>query len=386
MELTVEQQIFEQFKKANKILIALPESLTADSLSSGLALMLFLKKLEKDVEIVSSGSLPLALSFLPETDKVRTDVDSLKSLVAILDTTAKPLEEISYQTEEGKVKIFLRSKTSSFTSEDISFTTDKFPVDAVVILECKSLEDLGKLFENHISLFYETPKINIDNQAANEYFGSVNLVDLTATSVAEILTGLFEKYEQQLVDEPIATCLLTGIIAKTNSFQHSQTTPKAFLHASQLVALGGRQQEIVKNLYKTKTLSFLKLWGRTLARLKLLEDFKVAYSVLNSTDFEKAESSNQDLFAVLKELLDNISNYKIVGIIGEGALKQTNVLIAANSQAEAAILLKEFGKEAKILPLPQSSYTVASLELTDIPITEIENKFLMAVKNLPRSQ
>jgi len=38
------------------------------------------------------------------------------------------------------------------------------------------------------------------------------LVELTATSVAEILAGLLEQFEAALLDEDIATALLTGIM------------------------------------------------------------------------------------------------------------------------------------------------------------------------------
>src|SRR6202042_3084276 len=129
--------------------------------------------------------------------------------------------------------------------------------DLIIVLEAGSLENLGKIYEQHTDVFFETPKINIDNKANNEYFGAINLVDVTATSVAEILAELLQKYEDQLIDEDVATCLLAGIISKTHSFQHVLTTPKAFLKASELVALGGRQQEVVKHIYKTKSLPLL---------------------------------------------------------------------------------------------------------------------------------
>ena len=54
MEISPQQQIFEQIRKSKKILIALPQNLTADSLASGLALKLFLNKQEKDVLLASS--------------------------------------------------------------------------------------------------------------------------------------------------------------------------------------------------------------------------------------------------------------------------------------------------------------------------------------------
>jgi nanoRNase/pAp phosphatase (c-di-AMP/oligoRNAs hydrolase) len=47
MELTPHEQIFEQIKKANRLLVALPESLSIDALASGLALKAFLEKQKK---------------------------------------------------------------------------------------------------------------------------------------------------------------------------------------------------------------------------------------------------------------------------------------------------------------------------------------------------
>ncbi|HYV33484.1 MAG TPA: DHH family phosphoesterase, partial [Candidatus Limnocylindria bacterium] len=219
MELTVEQQIFDQVKKSHKILIVLPQSLTADSVASGLALKLFLTKMQKEAQVATSGQVPKALAFLPGINSIQKEIASVKSFVISVDTAVKKLEEVSYQTAGEKVNIYLKSKGPQFAQEDLSFSTEKFPVDLVIVLEAKSMEDLGALQENNTDFFFETPKINIDHQAGNEYFGGINLVDITATSVAEILAELFQKYEEQLLDEDISTCLLTGIIDKTDSFQ-----------------------------------------------------------------------------------------------------------------------------------------------------------------------
>src|SRR5436853_1425669 len=103
MELSPEQQIFEQINHANKIVIALPEVLTADAVASGLAFSLFLKKQEKDVVVLSAGKLPESLKFLPGSSLISSEIGSGKSMVIIVDTSVKKLDEISYQTEENKV-------------------------------------------------------------------------------------------------------------------------------------------------------------------------------------------------------------------------------------------------------------------------------------------
>ena len=97
MDLTTEQQIFEQIKKSSKILLFLPENVNADSLGSCLALRLFLNKLQKDVTVVSSATLPENLKFLPGVGEIKKSLALVKSLVVTVDASVKKLEEISYK-------------------------------------------------------------------------------------------------------------------------------------------------------------------------------------------------------------------------------------------------------------------------------------------------
>jgi nanoRNase/pAp phosphatase (c-di-AMP/oligoRNAs hydrolase) len=380
MDLSIEQQIFDQLRKSSKILIALPENLTVDALSCALALRLFLNRLQKDVSVASTGFVPENLKFLPGSELVQKQVDTGKSLVISVDTKEKKMDEVSYHSSEDKVHIYLKSKTSTFVPQDLSFSTEKFPVDLVICLEAHSLEDLGKLHEQNAELFFETPKINIDNKAGNEYFGQINLIDITATSVAEILAQLLQKYEEQLVDEDIATCLLAGI-AKTNSFQHVQTTPKAFLKASELVSLGGRQQEIIKNIFKTKSLELLKLWGRALARMKTQDSTSLVYSVLNAADFEKAGAGQEELLPVLREFLDNVSGYKIVALVAEAQKSSFRLLAAVHEQAPLDKILSALGSQAKLLDLNLGNYKIIDAKVEKSSLEEAEGYLLEVIKS-----
>lgn len=381
MDIPIDQQIFELIRKSNKILIILPQNVLADCLSSALGLRLFLNKLHKDVLVATAGQSPENLKFLPGVDALKNQINARKSLVVTVDTTAKKLEEISYQTQEDKARIYLKSKDEEFTPQDLSFSTEKFPVDLIFVLGAKSLEDLGKLYEDNIDLFFETPKINIDNHPDNEYFGQLNFVDITVSSVAEILTEVLQKYEQQLLDQDIATCLLLGIISSTRSFQHVQTTPKAFLKASELVALGARQQEIIKHIYKTKPLSLLKLWGRALARMKILEEEKIVYSVLNLADFEKAQAGAQELLPVLAEFIDNISGYKIIALLAEPVLNFKLLLLAAHEQVSAGKLAESLGAGANILSQSLGSYKIIEQNLDNESLENLEARLLEALKS-----
>ncbi len=380
MDLPIEQQIFEQIRKSNKILIFLPQNALADSLSSALGLRLFLNKLQKDTLVASSGQVPESLKFLPGANELKNQVSAGKSLVVTVDTTVKKLEEISYQTTEVKAQIYLKAKGEEFTPQELSFSTERFPVDLIFVLGSASLEDLGKLYEDNTDLFFETPKINIDNHPDNEYFGQLNLVDITVSSVAEILAEVLQKYEEQLIDQDIATCLLLGIIFSTRSFQHVQTTPRAFLKASELVALGARQQEIIKNIYKTKSLPLLKLWGRALARMKILEDEKIIYSVLNSGDFEKAGAGEGEILPVLAEFTDNISGYKIIALLAEPTRNSPRLLVAVHEQVPAEKLVSNLGQGAKILDQDLGNYKIIQQHFENESLESLEARLLEVLK------
>ena len=377
MELSVQYQIFEQIKKSQKILIALPENLSADALASGLAFWLFLNKLKKDVSLVSKGQIPETLKFLPVISVLQNQIKGGKSLVVSLTTAEKKLDEISYQADEKekKVRIYLKAQSTEFTPEDISFSVEKFPLDLIIVLGAQSLADLGTLYDQSADLFFETPKINIDHLATNEYFGQSNLVDITATSVAEILADLLGHYEAQLFDEDIATCLLAGIIEKTSSFQHVRTTPKAFLKASELINFGARQQEIIKHIYKTKALPLLKLWGRALARIKILELAKTVYSVLTLNDFNKAESGEAEILPALKELIDNISGYNIIGLICEPSSGRTIITVAVHQQIALNNFLASLGENGKILEASFGNYRLGQIEFSNTALDVLEQNF-----------
>ena len=96
----------------------------------------------------------------------------------------------------------------------------------------------------------------------------------------------------KLVDENIATALLTGLY-DTSSFQNVNTTPKSLTIAAQLVAAGANQQEIIRNLYKTKSLETLKLWGNILTKIKEDKIHGFLWSSVNSSELKRVELTSR---------------------------------------------------------------------------------------------
>jgi nanoRNase/pAp phosphatase (c-di-AMP/oligoRNAs hydrolase) len=81
--------------------------------------------------------------------------------------------------------------------------------------------------------------------------------------------------------------------------------------------LGADQNYIINNLNKNKSITTLNLWGRILARLKQDTHYKLAWSLISQTDFQKSGGSIEDLEGVVYELLSRSPQIKTTILLYE---------------------------------------------------------------------
>lgn len=335
------QAAINRIAQATSVLILVPGS-SGDGLASGLALRAFLKKLDKDAVVLALEEVAEKFHFLPHVSEVLKEVDLTKSFVVDVSTKRSPLAELTYKKEDDKLSIFLKPISGNLSEQDISFRTSNFPYDLVVVLGVGSFEQLGNFYAHHTDLFFETPVVNIDFRGTNENYGQINIVNLSATSCSEIVLDLINEFEVSLLDEIIATQLLAGIISETNSFQHVRTTPQTFIKASQLVSLGAKQQDIIGNLYKTKSLGLLKLWGRALAKLNQDESMALVYSAVNTNDIIRVGATMNDVDNIIKEMGSQLTFAKLFVFFAETSPTQTWVYCLSHLPLALPELFTEF--------------------------------------------
>jgi len=321
MELTPKQQIVELVKSSQKILVLTHADPDGDALGSALALFLILQKLGKQVSVVCPTDTPEVFGFLPKINEIKKNFDISKDFIININCTQVELDRLGYKNypQEKKLSIVITSKKGVFAPEHVTFSQGTNKYDLIFVLDSSDLERLGKIYEENSEIFYEMPIVNIDHHPGNDYFGKVNWVDLTATSTAEILVALTESLsrEKTLLDEDIASCLLLGIITDTGSFQNPNTTPKSLTVAAQLVAAGARQQEIIQNVFKTKKLSTLKLWGRILSRVRMEADYHFVWSKAIKEDFTEFNANEEETSGVIDELLKTVPDADFVLLLSE---------------------------------------------------------------------
>jgi len=345
MALNVHQQIIELINKSHHILLTTSSANSGDGLASALALKLFLECLNKPADIIVSELQKEKLSFLPSGDKIKTNLGSLKKLIINLDISKNKVSEFNYDISDNKLKIFVTPENGAFNENDIKLESSDFKYDLIFIIGSPDLESLGNLYHNYTDFFYGTTIINIDTDAANEYFGQVNKVELNYSSCAEILFDFFENIKPDFITENIATNLLAGIIIKTNGFRAAGISPKALVTASHLLKLGADRELIINNLNKNKTLATLNLWGRVLARLKTDTHYKLAWSLVSQTDFQKSGSGPENLEGVVAELIANSPQIETTLILYESKAGNIKGIIYTSQNYNALELARLFNPE-----------------------------------------
>jgi bifunctional oligoribonuclease and PAP phosphatase NrnA len=341
VELSPKQQAVEQLKKAGKVLILGHKKPDGDMIGSALAMAQALREMDKEVELVISDKIPEIFNFLPYLDSVKKKLDYQDGKLIRIDTTKMPVKGLKYQRRENSLDIFLDSdKNLKFEYIEIKNGTKK--PDLIIIFDTPDVEGIDRVYDETPELFYEVPILNIDHHPGNEYFGAINLIDLTATSTSEILVSLLEALQYKLSSPDVATTLLTGIIADTQSFRSASTTPKSLTVAAQLLAAGARQQEIVTNLYKKKPMALLKLWGQMLSILEEDKDLSLAWVKVDLRKAEEATIGADDVLGSIDELLANTPDAKYLLVFVQES--DGNVLgrIKARSDQEKELLTKVF--------------------------------------------
>lgn len=378
MELTPKQQIVELTAKSKNILIVTHVNPDGDALGSTLALANVLKKLDKNVVAICSDIYPKVFDFLPNITEIKRDTDAKGDFVISIDTSRGKIEKLGYKNlpEQKKLNIVLTpDKGVVFTKDDITFTPAGQKFDLIFVLDAPDEERLGDFYVNNPDLFYEVPIVNIDHHPSNSYYGKVNWVDLTSTSTAEILVALIESLGRgtNLFDSEIATLLLTGIITDTGSFQHNNTTPKSLTVAAQLVAAGGRQQEIIKHIFKTKRLSTLKIWGKVLSNITEEVNAKFIYSKVNATEFKLSGADPSETSGVTDELLKTAPGIDFALLLTERDNNVHGSFRASNESVDVAEIAKIFGGGGHKL--------AAAFQISHTTLADKEDEIISTIKD-----
>ena len=240
-------EINNEIKKADSIVLLVHENPDGDAIGSGLAMYLVLKKLNKNVDLI-----------IPKFARVFNELPKI--------------EEVKI---EGSLEKY----------------------DLAISLDCAT----KRLLNGWVNYFEEADeRIVIDHHSSNEMYGDINFVEPTSPACCQTLYQLFKYYGIE-IDSEIGTCLMAGIITDTGGFQYSGVTKETFEIASELIEYGVNIPKLYKQLLSTNTKTSFELRRLAMERMEFLEDGKVTFTYITLKDEAKINAEEGDYEGIVNE-------------------------------------------------------------------------------------
>lgn len=239
------QQVIEQVKSANNVLVTVSSNPTVDELAASVGLTLALNRMGKHATTVFSGVVPSTIEFLQPEQTIETTTDSLRDFIIALDKSKA--DKLRYKVEDDVVRIFITPYRSTITDKDLDFSHGDFNVDVVIAIGVTRREDLDRAVTAHGRILHDATVVSITRESNSE-LGSINWQEPQSSSLCEMVGAMTIDVKSDVLDGQMATAFLTGIIAETDRFKNEKTTPSALALSSQLMSSGANQQLIAEKL------------------------------------------------------------------------------------------------------------------------------------------
>lgn len=167
----------------------------------------------------------------------------------------------------------------------------------VVFLDCGNIDRMPVDFLSEGDRF----TINIDHHHDNTNFGDVNLVEVDASSTAEIVYELAVLLGAELTPE-LAAALYVGIVTDTGKFMYEGTVARTHRIAADLIDAGVDVDETYRRLYEHVPVEKLRLLSRALDGIERYCDGKLVLAYITAEDYERTGAGEEMTEGIIDHL------------------------------------------------------------------------------------
>ncbi|MEK9143635.1 MAG: DHH family phosphoesterase [Patescibacteria group bacterium] len=233
--------------KAKDVLIVTHEKPTDDSVGASLALLLGLVSLGKKVTIACPDAMTVGLSNYVGVNKIMADIAVKKNFIVSLDYIDGSIEKVSYNIEGDKFNLVIEPRPGfeSFSADKVHYSFASGNADLIIAVDTIHLGGLKNLYEGNKELFSDKTIVNVDRHPNNAQYGAVNLVDVTASTTAEVVARILSMLGVKLTMD-IATNLLNAVYGGTANFTAANVSSGVFDVASVALKAGGKRFGLVE--------------------------------------------------------------------------------------------------------------------------------------------
>lgn len=227
--------ILEEIKETENIIIMAHESPDGDAIGSSLAMCIVLRQMGKNAfYMIGDEEFPATFDFLP-----------------------------------GREYIITESQIERY--------------DMAICMDCPSIDRVNPSVRG----YFESAKVKVefDHHTQNVMFGDYNIVNHVSPATCQILVSSFE-YLNIEITKDVGTCLLTGVITDTNGFRNTNTTVESFEFAEWAMQNGLNLPRIYRDSLLVMSRTKFEAQKLAMNRMEFFEDGKIAFTYLTNADAE----------------------------------------------------------------------------------------------------
>ncbi len=266
----------------------------------------------------------------------RIDGDSLGAALAMADYMLRHGRKIPVYVAEQVPEQYGRLPRIEHTTIDERVFHDE-SIDLVVVFDCSDERFVQSLLDQIPS---EPTVVNIDHHNTNSRYGHVNQVITDAPATAEVIYRFFEE-NKIIPSRDAATCMLTGLCFDTGAFSNAATNHKVLESASQLIMHGARVQEVIRTMFRNRSINALRVWGAALERLYQHPELGYVSTCLTRKDIEENKVTDDEIDG-LSNFLSLVTDAPTLFVLRETARGDVKVSMRSQSRDVGAIA-KAFG-------------------------------------------
>jgi len=256
-------QVLDELRQADKLLLTTHENPDGDALGSLLAMQQILTLLGKDsVMFMAEDEFPLPYEY--------RHLDFAGVLNA-------PPEDVNERT--------------------------------IVFLDCGNIDRMPVDFLQQDDLHI----LNIDHHHDNTRFGTVNLVVPEASCTAEIVFRLAKELGVEIT-LPVADALYVALVTDTGRFMYENTGPEAHRMAAELIELGVEPHEVYRRLYEDLPFARLQLLSRALDRVRRYDGGALTVTYLTREDYDETGSVETDSEGIVDHIRA-VENTRVAALV-----------------------------------------------------------------------
>jgi bifunctional oligoribonuclease and PAP phosphatase NrnA len=207
--------------------------------------------------------------------------------------------------------------------------------------------------------------VNVDHHHDNTRFGTVNLVDPHASCTAEIVFRLAKELGVEITP-PIADALYVALVTDTGRFMYENTTPEAHRMAAELIEAGVVVDDVYRRLYENLPFGRVQLLARALERVERFDGGALTLTHLTRSDFEETATLETDSEGIVDHIR-SVEGTAVAALVRE--------LLNGNSNGRRKVSLRATDSRVDVSRIARSlgggGHRQAAGFSTDLPLPEL---------------